>query len=60
MVFGVAMICFTGCLKKFDTTVKTWTLTFVTGVDLEDCKISSGAPVCIFACVSKTYSELKP
>lgn len=53
------MISFTGCLKKFDTTVKTWTLTFVTGVDLEDCKISSGAPVCISACVSKTYSKLK-
>lgn len=48
--------------KKIDTTVKTWTLAdplFVTGVDLGDCKISSGAPISIFACFSKTYSKLK-
>lgn len=49
------MICFTPCLKKIDTTLKTWTLAeplFVTGVDLEDSKISSGAPISIFACLS--------
>lgn len=48
--------------KKFDTTVKPWILAdplFVTDVDLEDGKISSGAPISIFACLSKTYSELK-
>lgn len=48
--------------KDFDTTVKAWTLAdslFVTGVDLEDCKISSGAPISISVCLSKTYSELK-
>lgn len=48
--------------KKIDTTLKTWAFAgplFVTGVDLEDCKISSGAPIGIFACLSKTISRLK-
>lgn len=48
--------------KKFGTRVKAWTLVdplFITGVDLEDCKISSGAPISIFACLSETYRKLK-